>query len=332
MPFFAPSICAKIWRLQEVRGIMAPEIIKIEIRELDVKMPGKFTRPNTKHQMRGRCMQYRLTGAVVALMAVLWTVVPGHAQAQDQKRPDRIAGHPNLNGIWQALNTAYWNLEAHSAKAIPEFWRLGSLGAMPAGQSVVVGGKIPYKPGLRKKRDENGKKWPEADPAADCYMPGVPRANYMPYPFEIVQGDGNILFVYSFAKSNRIVHMKSHVDAPIDYWMGMSNGHWDGDTLVVKVIGNDDRTWLDRAGDFHSDKMTVTERFKLIDKNTLEYEATIDDPETFTKPWTIRMPLYRNVNPKARLLDFNCVEFSERLLYGHLEKFDNKAERENKGH
>jgi len=265
-------------------------------------------------------MQYRVTGAVIALMAMLWAVVPGQADAKDMKRPERIAGKPNLNGIWQAMNSAYWNLEAHSAKALPDFWKLGSMGAMTAGQSVVVGGKIPYKPEALKQREENAKNWPKADPAASCYMPGIPRANYMPYPFEIVQGDKDILFVYSFAKSNRAVHMTKKVDAPIDYWMGMSNGHWEGDTLVVTVIGNDDRTWLDRAGDYHSNKMVVTERFKLIDENTIQYEATIDDPETFTKPWTIRMPLYRHVESDATLLDYNCVEFSERLVYGDVEK------------
>ena len=268
-------------------------------------------------------MRYRFSGAVLAVMAALLMAAPSVSHAQDQKsRPDRIAGKPNLNGLWQAMNTAYWNLEAHSAQEVPQFWRLGSIGAIPAGKSVVVGGTIPYKPEALKKRDENRANWPKADPAASCYMPGIPRANYMPFPFEIVQGDQNIQFVYPFAKSNRIVYMTEHVDAPIDYWMGMSNGKWDGDTLVVTVIGNDDRTWLDRAGNYHSNAMTVTERFSLIDKNTIQYEATIDDPETFTKPWTIRMPLYRHIEPNAEFLTYNCIEFSERLVYGDLEKLD----------
>jgi hypothetical protein len=265
-------------------------------------------------------MRIRFAGVAVAMAAAILAVIPGAGHAQDQKRPDRIAGKPNFNGVWQALNTAYWNLDAHSAAAVPDFWRLGAIGAIPAGKSVVVGGTIPYKPEALKQKMENAKNWPKDDPAANCYMPGIPRANYMPYPFEIVQGDQNIQFVYAFAKSNRIVYMKEKMPAPIDYWMGMSNGHWDGDTLVVVVNGNDDRTWLDRAGDFHSDKMVVTERFKLINKNTIDYQATIDDPETYTKPWTIRMPLYRDVDPDAQLLDYNCVAFSERKIYGHLEK------------
>lgn len=266
-------------------------------------------------------MRYRSSGVVLAMAALIWAAAPSASHAQDQKRPDRIAGKPNFNGIWHALNSAYWNLEAHSAAPVPEFWRMGAIMSIPAGKSVVVGGTIPYKPEAFKKRMENEKNWPRDDQAANCYMPGIPRANYMPYPFEIVQGDQNFQFVYAFAKSNRIVYMKEKVPAPIDYWMGMSNGHWEGDTLVVVVNGNDDRTWLDRAGDFHSNKMVVTERFKLIDANTIDYEATINDPETFTKPWTIKMPLYRDINPDAQLLDYNCVEFSERKVYGHLEKF-----------
>ena len=119
----------------------------------------------------------------------------------------RIGGKPNLNGIWQAMNTANWNLEAHAASPLNEFWRLGAIGAIPAGQSVVKEGKIPYLPEALARRDENRAGWPKTDPEAACYLPGIPRATYMPYPFQIVQGDGDILFVYAFANANRAVHM-----------------------------------------------------------------------------------------------------------------------------
>ena len=234
-------------------------------------------------------------------------------------RPDRIAGRPNLNGIYQAMGSAYWNIEDHSASAFPQFWQLGALFAVPAGMSVVDGGTIPYKPEGLKKREENKAGWPKSDPEAKCYMGGIPRSNYMNYPFQIVQGQKDILFVYEYASSNRIVHMSNHQEAPVDSWMGWSNGKWDGDTLVIEVTGNNDQTWFDRSGNHHSDQLKVTERFTRQGDN-LMYEATLEDPVTFTRPWKITMPLYRNVARNAQLLEFKCVEFSEELLYGDLKK------------
>ncbi len=268
-----------------------------------------------------KLMRHGLPLAAVAALFTVSAVLPGTVGAQERERPARIAGKPNLNGIWQAMNTAYWNLEGHSAEAIKEFWQLGAIAAIPAGQSVVVGGKIPYKPEALAKRDENRAGWPASDPEARCYMPGIPRATYMPYPFQIVQGEGDIiLFAYEYANANRPVYMnpKDHVIAPVDTWMGRSNGHWEGDTLVIEVNSNIDQTWLDRAGNYHSSAMIVTERYTLIDDHVMQYEATIDDPEVFTRPWTIRMPLYRRMEENARLLEFNCVEFAEELLYGEL--------------
>jgi hypothetical protein len=267
-------------------------------------------------------MRYPFLCAALATAVSALAALPGGAGAAEREdRPQRISGHPNLNGLWQALNTANWNLEAHSAADLDGFWRLGALAAIPAGQSVVVGGEIPYRPDAVAQREANRAAWPEADPETHCYMPGIPRAAYMPYPFEIVQGDGDVmLFVYSFATANRPVFMGGGGEAPVDMWMGHSNGHWDGDTLVIDVNSNSDKTWLDRSGNYHSAAMKVTERYSLVDENHLQYEATIDDPQVFTRPWTIRMPLYRVVDPNARLLDFKCVEFAERLLYGPLMK------------
>jgi len=249
---------------------------------------------------------------------------PAQGRGAATPRPDRIAGRPNMNGIYQAINTANWNLEDHSASATA-FWQLGAIFAIPAGQSVITdnNGTIPYTPAGLKKRTENQASWPKGDPEAKCYMPGLPRANYMPYPFQIVQGNKDILFVYEYASSNRIVHMSNHTEAPVDSWMGWSNGKWDGDTLVIEAKGFNDLSWFDRAGNHHSDALTVTERYSIMPGsggNILNYTARMEDPKTFTRPWTIAMPLYRRVEPNVQLLEYKCVEFSEELLYGDLKK------------
>ena len=257
------------------------------------------------------------TVPAVAAFVLSLCILAQPVLAQQGDRPERIGGKPNLNGIWQAVNEAHWNLEGHSAEALGEFSNLGAIGAIPAGQSFVVGGEIPYLPEALAKRTENRAGWPASDPEAKCYMPGIPRATYMPYPFQIVQGEGDtILFSYTFANANRPVFMRDHQRAPVDLWMGRSNGSWDGDTLVIEVNSNIENTWLDRAGNHHSAAMVVLERYTLIDEHLMEYEATIEDPETFSRPWTIRMPLYRRAEADARLLEFNCVKFSEQLLYG----------------
>lgn len=265
-------------------------------------------------------MKRKLPSNIVTFLAACLALAAA-ADAQERERPARIGGKPNLNGIWQAHNTAHWNLEAHPAQVLEAFWKLGAIAAIPAGPSVVVGGAIPYLPEALAQREENRAGWPAADPEAKCYMPGIPRATYMPHPFQIVQGEGDvILFSYSFANANRPVYMNEadHQIAPVDLWMGRSNGSWDGDTLVIEVNSNIDQTWLDRAGNHHSSAMVVTERYTPISNDVLQYEATIDDPQTFSRPWTIRMPLYRDIDENARLHEFNCVEFAEKLLYGDL--------------
>jgi hypothetical protein len=151
-------------------------------------------------------------------------------------------------------------------------------------------------------------------------MPGVPRATYMPYPFEIVQSQNDILFSYSYDSATRVILMTKHRDAEVDTWMGTSNGRWEGDTLVIDVTGFNGRSWLDRAGNFASDSLHVVERYSMLDANTLNYEATIEDPEVFTKAWKISLPLYRHREKNARLLDFKCVEFVEEMMYGDLSK------------
>jgi hypothetical protein len=272
-----------------------------------------------------------LAATAAALMTV--AAAPAFAQASAQQ-PARIDNKPNLNGIWQAMNTANWNLEPHAAGPNPVADRqVGATGAIPAGLGVVEGGTIPYKPGALERLAQHRQHLINYDPEAACYLPGIPRATYLPYPFQIVQGGGDdILMVYEYANANRVIEMRDVEVPPIDTWMGTSYGAWDGDTLVVKTLSQgpgevklpggvmepNGVTWLDRAGNYLSPTATVTERFTKMGDNHIQYSATIDDPELYTRPWTISMPLYRHLEPNAQLLEFRCVPFSEQLLYGDL--------------
>src|SRR5688572_27084227 len=234
-------------------------------------------------------------------------------------RPARIAGKPNFNGLWQALTGANWDIQDHSSEPGP-FYQLGAILAVPAGQGIVEGNEIPYRPEALEQRKKNRLNRWTADPEIKCYMPGIPRANYMPFPFTIVQGTTTIAFAYEFATANRVVRMTNHQKAPVPSWMGWSNGRWEGDTLVVEVTGNNEQTWFDRSGNFHSDALKVTERFTLRNPDVIDYEATIEDPKTFTKAWKISFPLYRRLERNASQLEFKCVEYTEELIYGHLRK------------
>ena len=242
------------------------------------------------------------------------------AQQQAADGVSRIDGHPSLNGVWQAMNTAWWNLEAHSAQALEDFWQMGAIAAIPAGTSVIRGGgPIPYLPEALQKRNDNRANWPQADPEASCYMLGVPRSVYHHIPFQIVQGTGDILFSSPFAASTRVIYMNDQSEPPIDSWMGKSRGEWEGDTLVVTTSGLLENTWLDRAGNHHSNQLRVTERFTLQDSGDhIWYEATLDDPQTWSEPWTIEMMLYRHVEENAQILEHKCVEFADKLLYSDL--------------
>jgi hypothetical protein len=158
------------------------------------------------------------------------------------------------------------------------------------------------------------------DPEAKCYLPGVPRAMYMPQPFQIIQSPNFIMMAFQFAGGVRTIYMTDPKPAPAPSWMGWSNGHWEGEMLVIETTALDDRTWFDRAGNFHSDELKVVERIQARSADTLTYEATIEDPKVFTRSWKISVTLYRHVERNAQLLEFKCVEFAEDLLYGDLRK------------
>jgi hypothetical protein len=246
-------------------------------------------------------------------LAALWHgEVPTFGQTT-YRAPRTPDGKPNLNGVWQAINNANWNLEAHSAQMGP-VTALGASFSIPGGQSVVEGGTIPYRPEALAKRRENAANWMKLDPEVKCYMAGIPRATYQPFPFQIVQTSADVLMVYEFASATRTIYMNTTEEAPLDSWMGWSRGRWEGETLVVDVTGFNDRTWFDRAGNYHSEQLHVVERFTATGPDHLHYEATIEDPAVFTRPWKISMPLYRRKDANAQLVDYKCVEFAEPVL------------------
>jgi hypothetical protein len=281
--------------------------------------------------------------AAATVAALLWLRSPPvSGQTDPYQAPRTTDGRPDLNGVWQAVNTAHYDLQAHPARPAlalipapprtgvpglnratpvelpaPAVRALGAAGGVPAGEGVVEGNDIPYQPWAVAQKQENAEHWLERDPEIKCFMPGVPRATYMPYPFQILQGVDKILIAYEFAGTSRTIHMNTVDNNPTATWMGLSRGSWDGETLVVDVTDFNDQTWFDRAGNFHSDALHVVERYTRVSPYHLMYEATIDDPKVFTRPWKIQMPLYRRSEPGKQILEYKCTEFVEQLMYGH---------------
>jgi hypothetical protein len=267
-------------------------------------------------------MRNQFTGVMMITASLCLAVTTASGQAPAYRAPRTGDGKPNLNGIWQALNSAHWDIEAHAA-APGLILALGASNAVPGGAGVVEG-EIPYKPEALAKKKENAANRLKLDPEIKCYLPGVPRATYMPYPFQIIQSQKHIMILHEFASAVRTIYMDDHKEAPADSWMGWSNGRWEGETLVVDTTGFLDSTWFDRAGNHHSDALHVIERFTARSPDTMMYEVTIEDPNVFTRPWKMSMPLYRRVERNAQLMEFRCVEFVEELLYGHLRKPSSK--------
>jgi hypothetical protein len=257
--------------------------------------------------------------AVAAAVAALTTLTD--AQGPSPGIPRLPGGQVNLSGIWQANNTANWDVLTHQARQGP-MTALGAAFSVPGGLGVVEGNEIPYKPEALARRDQNAANWLTADPEIKCFLPGVPRATYMPYPFQIFQSgpSGDILFAYEFASGSRIVRMNTTAESPVDTWMGWSRGRWEGDTLVVDVTAFNGESWFDRAGNYQTSSLHVVERYTPVGRDVLQYEATIEDPQIYTRPWKMSMPLYRRLEPNAQLVEYKCVEFAEELMYGQLTK------------
>jgi hypothetical protein len=257
--------------------------------------------------MRNRLICMMIAAAV---MPTVWGQAP---------RPATIGGHPNLNGIWSAINSANWNVEAHSNAAIDRAWQLGAIAAVPAGKSVIKGdGKIPYLPAALAQREKNRAAGAAEDPEAKCYMLGVPRSIYHELPFQFLQGNGDYFISQPFAATNRVIYMGAIEELPVESWMGQSKGKWEGNTLVVVTKDQNEKTWFDRSGNFHSDDLLVTERFTLMDSTHMRYEATMEDPLVFARPWTVEMILYRSIEPDAQIMEHKCVPFADKLLYSDL--------------
>ena len=216
--------------------------------------------------------------------------------AAAQTLPHAGDGRANLQGIWMAVNRAAYDLEDHPARH-----------DMPAGRSVVDGGAIPYQPWAAEQRRVNFETRATADPLKSCFLPGVPRVMALEHPFHIFQTDGHVAITFEWQQVYRLVYIDTEPPryAGVEAWMGNSRGRWEDGVLVVTVTDQNDRTWLDAAGNFHSNAMHVTERYSLRDADTIDYEATIDDPEVFTRPWTLRLVLKRQTH-LDRILEYQC--------------------------
>jgi hypothetical protein len=289
-----------------------------------------------------RAPAWMLTGVVVAVLAagaIGWRLGASTSAATPSSTPTRTAdGKPDFSGIWQANNEAHWDLQAHDARpgmvtqpgVYPyEYARvpaapvlaLGAAAGVPGSLGVVDGdGQIPYKPEAAKIKQENGENWIDRDPELKCYLPGIPRAMYMPYPFQIVQGTNQVQMAYTFTNAARVIHFGKVEGPPDDTYMGHSVGRWEGDTLVVDVTNFNGKNWFDRAGNYHSPDLHLVERYTLKTPDVINYEVTIEDPNVFSRPWRISMPIYRRMEPNAQLIEYRCIEFAEEFLYGGLRK------------
>ena len=281
-----------------------------------------------------------LGSALVAAASAgaIFSISVSRAAGQAQRTARTADGKLDFSGIWQANNEAYWNLQAHSARAgivmqqgvypydyarVPAapVVALGAAAGVPASLGVVEGdGEIPYKPEAAVVRQQNAEHWIDRDPELKCYLPGIPRAMYMPYPFQIVQGPNKIQMAFAFTNASRVIHLDKAAGPPDDTYMGHSVGRWDGEALVVDVTNFNGKNWFDRAGNFHSDALHLVERFTLVTPDVIRYEVTIEDPKVFTRPWRISMPIYRRMEPNMQLMEYRCIEFAEEFLYGNLRK------------
>lgn len=237
----------------------------------------------------------------IAFYLLGFLVFSSSVDAQEYLVPRTPDGNPDLQGVWQALNTAVWDIQDHSSQ-----W------GMPAGQGVVVGNDLPYQASALEKRQTNYENRLTDDPEANCKMVGVPRITYMPYPFQIIQTPNQIVMTYEWVHSIRNIYMNSeHPEGPIQWYMGDSRGYWDGDTLVVDVVHFTDETWFDRSGNYHGEGLHVIERYTRLGPDHMQYDVTVEDPEIFTEPWHMSMPLYRRQEENIRILEYECYALAE---------------------
>src|SRR5262245_35343133 len=288
--------------------------------------------------MQAAFMRGAAVGMTVTAVAAITMSMPGAQPASGSARPARVDGRPNLSGIWQTNNEAHWDLQAHEARAgavmqegaypydfarVPAAPSLpfGAAGGVPGSLGIVDGdGQIPYKPEALARKQNNASNWLDRDPELKCQLPGVPRAMYMPYPYEIVQSSDKIHIFFAFSNAARVIHFDEVAPPPVSHSMGHSVGRWEGDTLVVDVTELSAQPWFDRAGNYHSEALRLVERYSLRTPDAIHYEVTIEDPDVFTRPWKISMPIYRRLEPNMQVLHYRCTPFVEEYLFGHLRK------------
>ena len=263
----------------------------------------------------------RLISASIALAAVVCTVaIPAqNANNASSFSPARLwdGKTPDFRGIWQARGTAYVNIEGHSGEK-----------GTAASASIVVDppdGKIPYRPEALAKRDDNYRARATADPSLKCYQAGVPRATYLATPLQILQSPGNFAIVYQENHAFRVFHTddRPHFDAA-DWWMGDTRYRWEGDTLVADVVAQTDQHWLDQAGNYHSTDFHLVERYRMTDADTLEYEAVMEDPKVYSRPWTLRTTLHRVKERGARIIEDECLD-DEHGVRRHVSPYDRES-------
>ena len=255
----------------------------------------------------------------VLIVATLFSLIQGSAASAAGGAPQgsgttaipRTAdGKPDLSGVWQVMNTAAWDIQDHSARK-----------GVPGGQGVVEGNDIPYQPSALARKKENYQQRATLDPETRCYLPGLPRITYMPFPFQIIQKPNELTLLYEYVHAVRYIFANGsqHPPGRIEWWLGDSRGRWEGDTLVVDVIHFNDQTWFDRAGNFHSDALHLIERYTLIDADHISYGVTVEDPKVFTRLWNMSMILYRHKEKNFQLLDYECYGFDFEKLYPYPE-------------
>jgi hypothetical protein len=243
------------------------------------------------------------------VLVTLAVMIPAVARVQGQASasiPRTADGKPDLSGIWQVMNSAAFDIQDHAAQK-----------GVPGGPGVVEGNDIPYQPAALAKKKENYEKRATLDPDTKCYLPGVPRITYMPFPFQIIQKPTDLTILYEYVHTVRYIFANGspHPAGPIDWWLGDSRGRWEGDTLVVDVVHFNDQTWFDRAGNFHSDALHVVERYTLTDPDHITYAVTIEDPKVFTRPWNMSMILYRHKERNFQLYEYECYGFDYENIY-----------------
>jgi hypothetical protein len=212
--------------------------------------------------------------------------------------PRAADGKPDFSGIWQSLGGADYGLEPHLATKDG-----------PPGAGAVEGNVIPYRPAALAQRARNFASRATADPRNKCFTLGTPRGLYNNEPFQILQRPRDLTVIYEFGHPVRTIHTNGteHPDGHIDFWLGDSRGHWDGDTLIVDVTDFNGETWLDRVGNFNSDELHLVERWSYVDRNTLRYRATFEDPKVYTRPWSLELLFYRRLEPNVQLIENYCA-------------------------